>query len=536
MTFRLTFVWLKRPVPAALLVVLLWAICRLAVLWYMGIPPPRILDEFSYLLQADIFAHGHLAMPSHPLERFFESPHELFRPVYASKYPPGQAMFLALGQRLFGNPFYGVLIGNALMLFTFCQMLYAWVRPRWALAVSAMFVLILWPGMYWTNSYWGGSVAASGGALVLLSIGMYRVRQTWIAGAIFASGALLLFWTRPYEGGVFALAVLMVFAKEIWANRRIGAIAVALTVLALGGAWTAYDNQVITGSPFHLPYMEHVRQYDTTPAFWFLPMHSEPAYAHPRLAAVSGLHGLDARHYQPGRPRWQLFGIGLIAFLWVVHPALGPGILLMLLVPVAWRDPLFRKMAIVVGVFLLAQSFETWHQEHYTAPVWAAIALMIAIWAERAWNLRFHKRRVGVVLVVLALALPMFLGLGEKEFAGLRGGFEFALVSGESADMPPANWHKQRAALIQRLSALNQRQLVIVRYPSPDWNIDEEWVYNGADIDAQRVVFAHDLGMVQNRALLDYYPDRAALLLTFDSNSNEEKVEPYPGKSGNRGT
>jgi hypothetical protein len=69
---------------------------------------------------------------------------------------------------------------------------------------------------------------------------------------------------------------------------------------------------------------------------------------------------------------------------------------------------------------------------------------------------------------------------------------------------------------------------VIVRYPSPDWRLDEEWVYNSADIDSQRVIFAHDLGAAKDRALLAYYPNRAALLLTFDPISGVETVGPYP--------
>src|SRR5208283_6246451 len=82
------------------------------------VPAPMYHDEFSYLLAADTFAHGRLTNPPHPLAIFFETAQELARPTYASKYPPGQAMFPALGQVVFGAPFYGVLIGNALMLFT----------------------------------------------------------------------------------------------------------------------------------------------------------------------------------------------------------------------------------------------------------------------------------------------------------------------------------------------------------------------------------------------------------------------------------
>ena len=534
----MTLVWLKKPLPAALILVLLWTVCRLAFLWHTGIPKPAFHDEFSYLLGADTFAHGRLANPPHKLGKFFESPHVLVRPAYASKYPPGQAMFLALGQRLFGLPFYGVLIGNALMLFTFCLMLFAWVPSQWALAVSAMFGLVLWPGMYWTNSYWGGSVAASGGALVLLGIGLYRARPRPLAGAIFAIGVLLLFWTRPFEGGVFTLIVLMVFARELWRNRRAGALVAAVLVLAVGGAWTCYYNQAVTGNPFLLPYLLHDRQYNATPVFWFLPLRPEPTYSHPRLASQHGTEGWEANVYKDdkeggawvqflGRGWIRSFLIGLQHSLQRLTLPVGLAVLLTLLVPVAWRDPLYRKMAIFCGVFLLAMAAETFHFEHYVAPAWAALALMIAVWAAHAWNLRIRQQPVGVALVLLALTLPVIVEIPSRLSRLIHR--PSGSVSGDSRTMPATSFGiDQRDALIKRLSALDRRQLVIVRYPSPAWRIDQEWVYNSADIDRQRVVFAHDLGPEQDRALLAYYPDRMAWLLTFDKLSGQEKIEPYP--------
>jgi hypothetical protein len=320
--------------------------------------------------------------------------------------------------------------------------------------------------------------------------------------------------------------VLIVFVRELWNKRRASVFAAALAVLAIGGAWTCYDNQAVTGSPFRLPYAMNQRQYDVVPVFWFLPLRPEPTYSHSRLAAMLGTNGWAAIAYEEKMPRWQLFGTSLIVSLRTVRSSLGPAILLTLLIPVTWRDPLYRKLAIVSGVFLLALSVETWHQEHYTAPVWAALALMIAVWAERAWNLRIRKQRVGAALVLLALTSPAAafiyyaVRLQQKTSVQLSGG---------SSAMNVANWPKRRTALIEKLSKLDRRQLVIVRYPTPDWHVnDEEWVYNGADIDHQRVVFAHDLGTEQDGALLAYYPDRTALLLTFDSVSGQELIEPYP--------
>jgi hypothetical protein len=528
--------WLKNPLPVALILVLLWTAWRLAFLAHTGIPQPEVHDEFSYLLGADTFAHGRLANPPHPLGEFFESPHILMHPTYASKYQPGQALFLTLGQRLFGEAFYGVLIGNAFMLFTFCLMLFAWVPARWALVVSGMVGLCLWPGMYWTNSYWGGSVVASGGALVLLGVGLYRAKQTLISGITFAIGVLLLFWTRPFEGGVFTLVVLTVFAKELWRNRRASVFVAAVSMLALGGAWTCYYNQAVTGNPFRLPYLLHQRQYAVTPVFWFLPLGPEPAYSHPRLASYFGTNGWEPFMYKENGPGWRFLKTGLIHSLQNLKTPLGTVVLLTLLVPVAWRDPLFRKMAIVAGVFVIALTVETHHFAHYSAPVWATLALMIAIWAEHAWNLRIGRHPAGVALVLFVLTSPalVLLVLTSPAISVLPSRVSLLLqkTSGSFGNDSMINsrtdWPNRRAALIKQLSALDRRQLVIVRYPSPDWNISEEWVYNGADIDHQRVIFAHDLGIEQNRNLLNYYSDRTALLLTFDSKSGYEQIEGYP--------
>jgi hypothetical protein len=93
------------------------------------------------------------------------------------------------------------------------------------------------------------------------------------------------------------------------------------------------------------------------------------------------------------------------------------------------------------------------------------------------------------------------------------------------------SWPSRRAALIQLLSSADRPQLVIVRYPSPDWQIGEEWVFNSAEIEQQRVVFAHDLGIEEDEALLRYFTDRAALLLTFDRDSGREHIEPYPSST-----
>jgi hypothetical protein len=53
----------------------------------------------------------------------------------------------------------------------------------------------------------------------------------------------------------------------------------------------------------------------------------------------------------------------------------------------------------------------------------------------------------------------------------------------------------------------------------------EEWVYNSADIDAQDVVWANDLGSAENAALVDYYKDRK--IWRFQPDIDPRWLDPY---------
>ena len=80
-----------------------------------------------------------------------------------------------------------------------------------------------------------------------------------------------------------------------------------------------------------------------------------------------------------------------------------------------------------------------------------------------------------------------------------------------------------RIGVNRQLAQALGKQLVFVRY-WPKHTVTE-WVYNGADIDRQTVVFARDLGAVEDEALRSYYPDRTAWLLEPDA--TPPRLSPY---------
>jgi hypothetical protein len=82
----------------------------------------------------------------------------------------------------------------------------------------------------------------------------------------------------------------------------------------------------------------------------------------------------------------------------------------------------------------------------------------------------------------------------------------------------------ERARVLRQLGAAPGEHLVIVRY-SPDHDfILDEWVFNNADIDGSKVIWARDMG-AQNAELIHYFSGRHVWLAEPDY--NPPKLTPY---------
>src|SRR5439155_20534770 len=130
-------------------------------------PQPKVTDEYSYSPSADTFGLGRLNNPTHPMWVHFETFQLNWHPTYGSMYYPGYGIFLAFGQVLMGHPFWGVWLSSGLMCAAICWALQGWLPPGWALLGGLLGVIRLATFSYWADSYWGGTVTALGGALLL---------------------------------------------------------------------------------------------------------------------------------------------------------------------------------------------------------------------------------------------------------------------------------------------------------------------------------------------------------------------------------
>jgi hypothetical protein len=276
-------------------------------------PIPRTHDEFSYRLMGETFAQGRVANPTPPAPEFFDTFHVLARPVYASKYFPGQGVFLALGQNLTGHPAVGIWLSSALACAAITWMLQAWVGWQWGLLGGLLIVIQYGVFSYWSQTFWGGMVPALGGALALGAIRRLWDRVTWRNSLWLGLGLLILVSSRPLEGFLTVLPFgILLLHHHFWRNRRapstprpklLLALLPCILVLGCGAFALGAYNRAITGSAFTTPYALNEQQYQESPPFIFLPQRPKLTYSSPVVQFYYEIN--EMRPYLTQRvPKW----------------------------------------------------------------------------------------------------------------------------------------------------------------------------------------------------------------------------------------
>jgi hypothetical protein len=88
-----------------------------------------------------------------------------------------------------------------------------------------------------------------------------------------------------------------------------------------------------------------------------------------------------------------------------------------------------------------------------------------------------------------------------------------------------------RKVVQHELEALPGKQLVIVHY-GPKHIPHEDWVYNRADIDGAKIVWARDMGEDGNKPLLAYFKDHHIWRVYPDEHpARLEEYAPLPSKA-----
>lgn len=505
-------------------------VLRAALLPIEPIPQPTIHDEFSYLLMSDTFAHGRVANPTHAMSSHFEAPYVNQKPTYVSKYFPAQGLPLAIGQVIFGHPFWGVWLSVGVMCAVICWMLQGWFPPYWALLGALLAMIRLGTFSYWANSYFGGAIPAIGGGLVLGALPRIKRRQRMSDSLVMAVGLVLLASSRPLEGLIFSLPIIASLLLWAWKNRQADnkqifsrVVVPGTLILATGFAAMLYYFWRTTGSPFHTPYQVNLQTQDPVPLFPWQSLRSIPQ------SETSALFlSWEIEQYNSVRSHFILSGVTRTIQFYLFF--LGPALTLPFLM-LASRSrrhllgrssPNFRVLLIVFFVSALGLLLPTYYGPTYAAALTCVIYALLLAAMQHVRRLRLRGKSTGLA-IVRAVPAICFLALVIRAFAPLAG-------MGLPETMP-LTWcsphlfnNLSRVPVQAALESKPGLHLALIRYRHNSIH-PVDWVQNLADINSEKIVWANDLGTRQNQELIDYFKDRKVWLIEPDK--TPPQISPY---------
>jgi hypothetical protein len=345
-----------------------------------------------------------------------------------------------------------------------------------------------------------------------------------------AAGMAILASSRPYEGLLISVPVCALIGWSMWRQKPALAIvttrfACAAVILIGTICFMGYYNHRLYGSAFTPPYKVNRDTYAVAPHFLWQSAKPEPVYRHRVLwnfyagpdplaemswfreekQSAAGLINVAAKKFSG----WTFFYLNF---------ALAPTLIAL---PWVLRDRRMRPVLAISGLFVAGMAVETWFLPHYAAAstVLLYILLMQCMRHLRLWSPAgsFLVRATPILCVALAAARmaaqPLNLTLPDDVHA----------IQSWYGSRPIG---LERARIVSDLKSREGRQLAIVRYV-PD-HLYPEWVYNAADIDHSKVVWAREMDAANTRQLLAYYKDRTAWLVEPDQ--NPPKVSPYPAR------
>ena len=502
---------------------------RALLLPVLPVPEPAIADEFSHLLVADTLRHGRLTNPTHAFWPHFETFHVIHHPTYASQYQPGLGMVMAAGWLLFGSPWAGIVLSAALMCGAITWMLQAWVPARWAFIGGILAGFRLATFSYWMNSYWGGALTAAGAALLLGGFGHLRRRRRARDAVCIGCGAVILASTRPYEG---LLVCAPVYLFLLWDTLGLPGrrqfelapkqIAVIAAILFGGAAFILQYNAAVTGDPLKLPYLAANEQYGTVQA---LPMLRTREHGEIRNEEMRKFQAGQTRLAAEASEEGQWVDRAVKTYLILLYGLCGPLLSIPLLLAWPWvsRRRRLRSLVVVGLVFVAGVSLELFFAPHYGAPA-APLAYVFAAEGLRTLQTCRCFGRPGGLFLARAIPVACVVSFAFSAIGS-------PILSKPSFFNPVAMWYccndpgnLRRAEVLSELENRGGRHLVFARY-GPHHRTLSEWVYNEADIDAARVVWARELDPSSNAKLIEYFSDRQAWLVEPDEKNVE--IQPY---------
>ena len=496
---------------AVLLVIAVALAGRALLLPRIGVPRARINDEFSYLLMADTFSQYRLSNPTPAAWQHFETFHVNLTPTYHSKYPVSQGLALAFGKIVFHQPWMGVYLSTAALCGAICWALQAFVPPEWALLGGLLATFRIAFFSYWMNSYWGGSMAALGGALALGAAARLfdperSPHNRLLLASLFAVSLLVLATSRPYEGFAFSIPLLAYFGYRVTlAMLRHtpvfgSTILPVVTIGLVGVLLMGHYNRSTTGDALLLPHLLNERTYSPLPLFLWQRAKPPLAFRDPAFAKFFKVTE-DEYGYQETRSFSGLLSIEgrrfMLDWFFYVGPALSFPVLLGFLS--AARQPRLRIVVFAALAVAIALALCIYTMPHYAAPVTVVVYLFAVEGLRHLWMQGRDGERAFVVAVCVTVVIVSLTR--QTGSAAINSTFAFP---------------DTRKLVTQQLDRERGKHLVLVSYDLERHYPGDELVHNGANFNSEKILWARSKGADDDRDLCPAYPDRIFWKLTTD--------------------
>jgi hypothetical protein len=330
-------------------------------------------------------------------------------------------------------------------------------------------------------------------------------------GLVAGLGMGILALSRPFEGMLFSAACAIAMLIAAW---RAGSlkrlmmrfVPAAMIIPLLTVGWFMYYDWRVTGKPLVMPYVLHTARYMVAPLFFWQSIPATPAYPNEQMQQF---HLLTEYREYADATGWRGYWLGaLIRGGMIGWAYLRPAVLILPLVAAIvagrrstrFRPVVLPAVLICGGVLVVHLLSCPWMRIAYMAPLFGLVMILLTVGMRHlgAWRLNGHPLGRSMVHAVVAVHL-------------LTGAFLLVDCARANAKLPIS----QRDEFLAQIRRQPGKHLVIVRY-SRDHSPMQEWVYNGADIDAQDVIVARDLGQRDDEQLLNYYKDRTLWIVDVD--------------------
>lgn len=467
---------------------------------------PRVHDELSYAVMAQIYATGRLWMPAHPLGESLGSFYLFTEPVYGSMYFPGTGLLYAVAL-LLGAPLWvmSCVIAGVCVGLVFRLLLH---KVAASIAIMTVLTLIVMPHFQWfaMNIMSHMPLLMCVLIAVLSYLNWFRFRKlSWLWVLSISTGFALI--TRPLDAVLLLLPIAMAIVIELLRNRAYRQTALALGIACAGilpfVILQLVINHAFTGRWSQTPHEAYVDRFmpDAGLGFNVIDPTKRPDTLLQQKVVFYDTFALPSmlNHQHPGDlldgsvilNRWSniTYGTMITPLLWA---AALPGYWL-LCNRKFW--PLAVAPFFLLAGLLLFPFLPTWYVTGALGSNYLAIATSIG----RLSSSTHRIRRCTYLGVLLALGVTCVVHI--------------PFVAKQSRSWI---WPAPELSIIDEVIARQVRphSLVFFTFNPAVNNVHWEPVYNIANAwpDDASVIRVHDMGAEANMRVLNYYqliqPDR----------------------------